>query len=343
MKIIKGMLSAAAAAVLMSAACFSASAAGKPTFSVTDAVGKPGGEVTVRCEISNNPGIIAFHLLLNYDPGVLTLKNSSGGVFSGTALGSNDQVPFSFLWSEAVKGNFTDNGTLAELTFKIKDGAAGGNYPLTLSYDEEDVFDYDMNNVHFETTAGKVTVLGDEYETPIVPVGPVNDSKADSADSSAGGKDSSAAKDDTSSSAGGQSKDPDSSAPASDSKTGDTGGGDVSFDEKTESDKDPGTDSSSSDGETVSKAASAEGSSAEGTASDETASEGAASAAGRDSEAASGEAAGGASEGTDSASEGASSEAESSKSSAAPIAISVLAAAAAGGAAIIIIMKKKKQ
>ncbi|MBQ7187619.1 MAG: hypothetical protein IJR91_08305 [Ruminococcus sp.] len=154
-RIISG-LSFIAAAVMCS---FSASA-DAPAFSVSDASGKAGDEVSVKVEISGNPGIIAFHLLADYDSGALTLVNAKSGIFPGTSFGSKEKLPFSFLWSDAVSGDYTDNGTLAELTFKIKDDAPAGEYTVSLQYDPEDVFNFDMQNVSFETSAGKITVTG---------------------------------------------------------------------------------------------------------------------------------------------------------------------------------------
>ena len=154
-RIISG-LSFIAAAIMCS---FSASA-DAPAFSVSDASGKAGDEVSVKVEISGNPGIIAFHLLADYDSGALTLVDAKSGIFPGTSFGSKEKLPFSFLWSDAVSGDYTDNGTLAELTFKIKDNAPAGEYTVSLQYDPEDVFNFDMQNVSFETSAGKITVTG---------------------------------------------------------------------------------------------------------------------------------------------------------------------------------------
>ena len=154
-KHISMIASLAAAAVC----CFPAYAAA-PAFSVTDASGKPGDKVTVRVEINDNPGIIAFHLLADYDSDVLSVDEVSGGIFTGTSFGPTENDPLSFLWSDPITKDHTDNGTIAELTFLISPGAAEGEYPVSLSYRPDDVFNFDMDNVAFETKQGKITVTG---------------------------------------------------------------------------------------------------------------------------------------------------------------------------------------
>lgn len=158
------MISAAASLCMIVLCLFghaaAVGAAGSPTFSVTDASGKAGDTVTVNAVMSDNPGIVAFRLLADYDSDVLTLTNARVKDFESVSFGPTDKVPFSFLWSEALNGNVTDNGVMAELTFKISEDAASGSYPIKLSYDEDDVFDDDFVNVKFAVAEGKITVSG---------------------------------------------------------------------------------------------------------------------------------------------------------------------------------------
>ena len=316
----KRIISALAAAVLMSAACISAFASEKPTFSVTDASGGPGEEVTVRCEIRENPGIIAFHLLVDYDTDALTLTEASGGIFKDTKLGDTEKAPFSFLWAEAVTGTYTDNGTIAELTFRIKDGASAGDHDITISYDPEDVFNYDMENVYFETEAGKITVTKGSHETSSVPA----DSSKTKSSSAADSKQEPAG---DSSAAGGE----ESVAPKNDSseKAPDSVEEIVPSQAESSRDKMSETDSSSSGSVPEKDSSDAAGTSSESIRSEESL--------------ASSEPAAGSRESSESVASPASSAAEENKSSAAPIVIIVLIAAAAGGAVFIIIMKKRKE
>ena len=53
----------------------------------------------------------------------------------------------------------SDDFTLVTLTFRIKDGAAVGKSAITLTYDPEDVFNSDWQDVEFKVTAGGVEVV----------------------------------------------------------------------------------------------------------------------------------------------------------------------------------------
>ena len=320
-RIISG-LSFIAAAVMCS---FSASA-DAPAFSVSDASGKAGDEVSVKVEISGNPGIIAFHLLADYDSGALTLVDAKSGIFPGTSFGSKEKLPFSFLWSDAVSGDYTDNGTLAELTFKIKDDAPAGEYTVSLQYDPEDVFNFDMQNVSFETSAGKITVTGGQG----------------GASSSASGNASSAADDSTS----GQKPD----------KKADSEGSSRSAAEETSSaaGETPKKDSAAGDSSSAESAASAEESAA-GTAkptdtasaasSSDTSSAVTSSADNSSADVSSVDVSSADSDpaAAESSSEAAASESGEEKSSSAPVVIIALLAAAAAAAGITVFLRKRSQ
>ena len=320
-RIISG-LSFIAAAVMCS---FSASA-DAPAFSVSDASGKAGDEVSVKVEISGNPGIIAFHLLADYDSGALTLVDAKSGIFPGTSFGSKEKLPFSFLWSDAVSGDYTDNGTLAELTFKIKDNAPAGEYTVSLQYDPEDVFNFDMQNVSFETSAGKITVTGGQG----------------GASSSASGNASSAADDSTS----GQKPD----------KKADSEGSSRSAAEETSSaaGETPKKDSAAGDSSSAESAASVEESAA-GTAkptdtasaasSSDTSSAVTSSADNSSADVSSADVSSADSDpaAAESSSEAAASESGEEKSSSAPVVIIALLAAAAAAAGITVFLRKRSQ
>ena len=58
--------------------------------------------------------------------------------------------------------NITTNGVIATLTFRILDTAAAGKSDIVLTYDPNDVYDVNMDNVAFATVAGSVTVEAEE-------------------------------------------------------------------------------------------------------------------------------------------------------------------------------------
>lgn len=147
-------------------------AEGEPSFSVSNAKGKAGEEVTISVDISNNPGIISCLVKAEYDSEALTLKNASVKDFEAATFGPLNKDPFTISWGDAIHGDNTTNGTLAELTFTINDDAEAGTYPISLSYDEDDVFNTSFDNVDFSTVDGWVTVETTEVSVEGITVSP---------------------------------------------------------------------------------------------------------------------------------------------------------------------------
>lgn len=140
---------------------------------VSDAEAEIGKEFTVTIDISENPGIIAAKLLLNYDVDVLELVKVEAGDFANGSIELDGVVlpnynfsenitdyPYVINWVDALATeNITTNGTFVTLTFKVKDDATVGTTDVSVTFAEEDIFDVELNNVAFEATAGTVTIV----------------------------------------------------------------------------------------------------------------------------------------------------------------------------------------
>lgn len=136
-------------------------------FQLSDASGKPGETVSVTVQMTENPGIIAAALEIEYDRDVLRLVNSEDGkvlkepVFSD----SLDKNPYYVSWNDALAArNNTDTGTLVTLTFEILEDAQPGQTELQLTFDDNAVFDWNLENVSFSVRNGAVTVLPEESQ-----------------------------------------------------------------------------------------------------------------------------------------------------------------------------------
>ena len=128
-----------------------------------------GSTVSVAISMKNNPGIVGMNLNVSYDSSVLTLTN----VADGGILGTNNhkpelKSPYTLSWSnDTLTQNINANGTLATLTFAVAEDAAVGEYPIVISYDNEnyDIYNKDLKAVDFEISGASVTVtdviLGD--------------------------------------------------------------------------------------------------------------------------------------------------------------------------------------
>lgn len=145
------------------------------TVSVGSATGRTGQTVTVPVSITKNPGIVSLKVAVQYDTTQLELVGVEAGDFGSTqgdvpalSFGPIEKAPFIINWVDALTHeNNTATGVLANLTFKIKEGATGTT-TVSVDYAEEDAFDVDLKSVLFRTEAGTVTV------TTYVP-GDIND------------------------------------------------------------------------------------------------------------------------------------------------------------------------
>ncbi|MGM9637462.1 MAG: cohesin domain-containing protein [Eubacteriales bacterium] len=156
-----------------------------PYFAVGSASGKAGDQVTVTVTIGNNPGIVGFLLEVDYDTDALELVSASEGVFAGITFSQTlDTDPFGILWCNSLDADSTANGTVATLTFRVKEFAPIGNTVISVSVDEENVFNSKLENVAFQTVSGSVTVLDDGPYFSVGSVDPVTKALS-SADNSA--------------------------------------------------------------------------------------------------------------------------------------------------------------
>jgi hypothetical protein len=144
-------------------------AAEKPTFCVSSATACTGGTVCLTVSIQNNPGIVYAGLNISYDHTKLTLTGvTDGKLLDSPTFGPTANVPFVMTWDESTAAaNNTKNGVLATLNFRIADGCAAGDVPVTLSYTANNVYNHDLDNVAFEIQSGKVTVQAHRYGAPV--------------------------------------------------------------------------------------------------------------------------------------------------------------------------------
>ncbi len=172
MKIKERLLSGACAALLFAGSALpsgsvliAAEAAEVPAFSVSSVTGRQGDTVTVTVSVNNNPGIVALRLYVGYNSSAVRISSAEGAMISKEGSdpvpvtnGDISENPMKMTWVDGLHGDYTYNGTLMTLELEIADDAVPGDYPLTLDYDPEDVFDTNYNNVAFAVKEGTVTV-----------------------------------------------------------------------------------------------------------------------------------------------------------------------------------------
>lgn len=135
---------------------------------------RAGETVTLPVSISNNPGIAAFSLTVNYDSSKLTpvsiekgeALGDSGELTSNLQEGALDGDAVTAYWVDPE--NFTGNGEMLLVTFTINEGTEDGEVPVEISYTLGDVTNQEYESVALNITNGAVNVAsvipGDVYE-----------------------------------------------------------------------------------------------------------------------------------------------------------------------------------
>ena len=150
----------------------SATAANSPVFAIENVTASKGETVEIEVTVANNPGVVSFQLVVSYDEDVLELVSVSDGDFNGMNYSEISANPFAINWINTLNPNNTTNGTAATLTFRVKDSASLGKSDIALSYDPDNVFNYDYDNVEFDAIGGSVTVT--EKNVSVEAIGDIN-------------------------------------------------------------------------------------------------------------------------------------------------------------------------
>ena len=134
----------------------------KTTFTVNSIQGEAGSSVDVNVSITNNPGILGAILSVSYDERLTLLNATQGTAFSALSLTKPGAYtsPCNFAWDgvDLDNGDIKD-GVVLTLSFKIPDNATAEDvYSITVSSDDGDIVDSELNTVLPDFISGKITV-----------------------------------------------------------------------------------------------------------------------------------------------------------------------------------------
>ncbi|MBQ4578552.1 MAG: hypothetical protein IJA84_05755 [Clostridia bacterium] len=117
-----------------------------------------GDTVTVPVTLTNNPGLITAKITLNFDDTRLQLVSAEDtGLLAGGVFGDTMVSPYVLTWEKGDQtADNTENGILANLTFKVLEGAAVGTAALTAEV--SDTGNTAMESVALSVTDGAVNV-----------------------------------------------------------------------------------------------------------------------------------------------------------------------------------------
>jgi len=131
---------------------------GEATVQASTAQGTAGDTVEVALTMTGNPGISYLKLRIGYDKDALTLTavENTGGLGEAEFTASQDLTynPYVLTWASA--GNFSGNGVIAKLTFKVNENAASGSTAVTVEC--ADCNNQDLQDVTVATANGGVEI-----------------------------------------------------------------------------------------------------------------------------------------------------------------------------------------
>ena len=133
------------------------------TLTVSNVTGSAGEDVEVIVSIKDNPGILGMTLSVNYVTGALTLTDAKSGdalneVLTFTKPGSY-QNNCRFLWDGMeLSDDQIKDGDVLILTFHINDDAEPGEYPVLLTYGQDDIVDKNLNMIDLDIIDGNITI-----------------------------------------------------------------------------------------------------------------------------------------------------------------------------------------
>ncbi|MBQ6885428.1 MAG: hypothetical protein IJN56_06805 [Clostridia bacterium] len=145
---------------------FQVAAANEPTFVVGNAKGEAGDTVKITISTKNNPGIIFLSLEIGYDSNALKLLNHTEGDFTGVTYGPKTKNPFIVTWGDPLKPDNNTNGVIATLEFEVLDTAPNGKSEITVTPRPDNVFNFDMDDVHFKAQNGYVDIKNPNPKKP---------------------------------------------------------------------------------------------------------------------------------------------------------------------------------
>ena len=117
-------------------------------------------KVEVKVSVTNNPGILGMVLSVNYDENALKLVDCQNGVALSALVFQQPSRLIdgcNFVWYGSETGEVVD-GEMLILTFEIADDADPGTYPVSVSWNDRDIYDGNSDMVDPEVTQGAIVI-----------------------------------------------------------------------------------------------------------------------------------------------------------------------------------------
>ena len=144
-----------------------------PTLSVESVVVQKGEDIFVKINVSSNPGICFALIEVEYSQELDLINAWDEGLWGLPVFENNlNSNPVRLSWDYSEDGDCALNGTLVTLQFALKDDADVGEYWVKINYDEENIFNSDLQNVHFDTVDAEIVIKPIDPTVPTDPTEP---------------------------------------------------------------------------------------------------------------------------------------------------------------------------
>ena len=136
-----------------------------PTFVVENKNAHAGDTVEIAINIQNNPGILGMALNVYYDENAMSLTNVTNGsaVADVLTLSKPAKRPyksgslFNYDGQEVLAEQIKDGDVLV-MTFTISESAKNGTYPITITDQNGDTINNDLESVSVDIMNGGITI-----------------------------------------------------------------------------------------------------------------------------------------------------------------------------------------
>lgn len=130
-----------------------------PTFIIGSTSAKPGdSDIKISVAVKNNPGIASIGMYVAFDTDLILkaieYDESVGGQFMQPA---NNNTPVRLTWISPFS-DVDGDWTFATLTFDVSATAKTGTHPIAVSFDPDDVFNLNEDNIAFDVSNGSIFV-----------------------------------------------------------------------------------------------------------------------------------------------------------------------------------------
>jgi len=117
--------------------------------------------ISVEVYIDENPGITSLSIDVAYPEGFTLTSVTDEKLFSdGISKGVPNSNPFTISWHANDSSDSNNTGLFVTLNFTIAEGLSEADYPIDITYNPENIFNHEFENVGFDVENGMVTIIG---------------------------------------------------------------------------------------------------------------------------------------------------------------------------------------